>query len=564
MTDDLERRLRTWMHADGDVPPAAVSQLAASVSALPARDRGPSPALALAAVLALIVALGVVALRPGGGLLGGVASPDPGAALGPQPPGTPGSTATASATPPPKPPDPAAFRDDPRLSLCGGTMSAVEFVFEMRHAADYRRYLPAMLLAPELDVAQPALVAVYRADTLQPLGVGGAAPPAGTTWPPRSLAPGHRDLCVVVGAEELNIYSDVDITGMRTTVPGTETEPPAPSSIPTPTATKASAPIATLSSVPAPTATSGAADPRLTCGGRSFPVTALDAPTGAEHAVGPEYDALRATLARDESEFPLFSEVPWQLASRDADGAIFLARRDPIGPPGWVSVEVVADANGWQPLTMQECELFMVPSAQFGPATLVLDDAFPAPTPDSTELRILVLERRCSSGSPATGRMSDPLIGYTAESVTVTIGVRPLAGDQDCIGFPGTPALVRLTEPLGDRSLLDGAHVPPAPLATPSPTARISPSAPALASIGLGHAPPTTVQTWLERNIRMGFRPLSEPEARMVRVSLDEAKRVALSLPPEGYGTSGARFVWTKVGCAFLGYYKEPLMPRLG
>ena len=105
-------------------------------------------------------------------------------------------------------------------------------------------------------------------------------------------------------------------------------------------------------------------------------------------------------------------------------------------------------------------------SAEFGPATWALDPSFASPGPDATELHILVWELSCSSGSPTTGRMSAPVIAYTATTVTITIGVRPFSGPQACNGPPGTPAIVQLAAPLGDRILLDGGRVPPAP---PSP-----------------------------------------------------------------------------------------------
>lgn len=71
-----------------------------------------------------------------------------------------------------------------------------------------------------------------------------------------------------------------------------------------------------------------------------------------------------------------------------------------------------------------------------------------------------------SSGSPTTGRMSAPVVVMAAESVTITIGVRPLGGVNTCPLPPGTPAILTLPEPLGKRTLLDGGRVPPAP---PSP-----------------------------------------------------------------------------------------------
>jgi hypothetical protein len=106
--------------------------------------------------------------------------------------------------------------------------------------------------------------------------------------------------------------------------------------------------------------------------------------------------------------------------------------------------------------------------AEFASASWSLDPSFEAPTAASTELHILVEEGACASGRSALGRMSAPLIHATAEAVTITIGVRPLAGPQDCQGNPGTPIVVRLVEPLGNRTLVDGGSAqPPAPTQTP-------------------------------------------------------------------------------------------------
>lgn len=219
-----------------------------------------------------------------------------------------------------------------------------------------------------------------------------------------------------------------------------------------------------------PNPTSGSAEASLTCDGRTFPAAGLNAPTGAEEASGPEFDALRATIAKFADAFPGSSDWTWRLAGRDDTGAIFLAQTDAMGPPGWVSIEVAADASGWKPLNMGQCDPHVVLSAEFGPATWALDRAFPTPAADTSELHILVWERACSGGSPATGRISAPVVQYTSAAVTITIGVRPLQAAPGeaitCPGPPGTPAILRLSEPLGKRTLLDGGVVPPAP---PSP-----------------------------------------------------------------------------------------------
>ncbi len=104
--------------------------------------------------------------------------------------------------------------------------------------------------------------------------------------------------------------------------------------------------------------------------------------------------------------------------------------------------------------------------SEFGPATWALDPAFASPAPDATELHILVWERACSSGSAATGRMSAPLVAFTDSALTITVGVRPMGGIQSCPSNQATPLVVRLAEPLGERTLLDGGRDPIAP---PSP-----------------------------------------------------------------------------------------------
>ena len=219
-----------------------------------------------------------------------------------------------------------------------------------------------------------------------------------------------------------------------------------------------------------PEPTSGSEDLTLTCDGRTFPASGLDAPTGAEEAPGPEFDALRATISRFADAFPGSSDWTWRLAGRDDSGAIFLAKAEAIGPPDWVAIEVASGESGWEPGTMGQCDPHVVLSAEFGPATWAVDPEFPTPAAGTTELHIHVWERACSGGSPATGRMSAPVVQYTSAAVTITIGVRPLqvapGTALTCPGPPGTPAFMRLSEPLGTRTLLDGGVVPPA---APSP-----------------------------------------------------------------------------------------------
>jgi hypothetical protein len=201
MTDDFEDLVKRWLRDRGATDRSAIEAMAGHVAVLPPRRRRQSGPLAAAAAM-VTIGLAAFVLMP--------------------------RQASVSSQPSsPVPPDPAAFAGDPRLARCGATVESAVDVFEMTHARDYRLHLPAMLLAPELDVDAPGFVVVFR--DMQPFPVLGAPPPPGQTWPPRSLAPGHNDMCVLVGADpastELNVYDDVDISGLTATVISVEPSP---------------------------------------------------------------------------------------------------------------------------------------------------------------------------------------------------------------------------------------------------------------------------------------------------------------------------------------------------
>jgi hypothetical protein len=79
----------------------------------------------------------------------------------------------------------------------------------------------------------------------------------------------------------------------------------------------------------------------------------------------------------------------------------------------------------------------------------------------TTTIKAILNERACASGQSPEGRVQEPVIEYTAESVTVTISVTSRGGAQDCPSNPEFPMTITLAEPLGERVLLDGGSIPP-------------------------------------------------------------------------------------------------------
>lgn len=212
-----------------------------------------------------------------------------------------------------------------------------------------------------------------------------------------------------------------------------------------------------------------APDAELTCGGeRAFDAGVLDHAGGAEDGQGAEIDGLRRAFSRFGDAFPKARRLDWILADRDETGALFVARAE-VERPAWLAVELEVDTDTglYLPMTMSQCDPHVRLSADFGPGVWAIDSAYPSPGPESQTINVLVWEVACNGGVPTTGRMSPAVVAFADDTVTVTIGVRPLEGFQECPLGPGTPAIVTLPQRIGPRELLDGGAEPPRPPAPP-------------------------------------------------------------------------------------------------
>jgi hypothetical protein len=158
--------------------------------------------------------------------------------------------------------------------------------------------------------------------------------------------------------------------------------------------------------------------------------------------------------------------MAWRLAGREENGFLFLARDDRFAETGWLSIEAERRDGRWSS-SMGGCDPRRVIAPDLSVADWWLDPAFPAPGSTATELHVLVLERACASGQPPDGRIAEPEVSFGLDTITITIGVRRSEGDQNCQGNPAVPLTVALAEPLGDRTLLDGSRLPPAPPSIP-------------------------------------------------------------------------------------------------
>lgn len=118
-----------------------------------------------------------------------------------------------------------------------------------------------------------------------------------------------------------------------------------------------------------------------------------------------------------------------------------------------------ADEDTWMLSSAGPCAL-QAQLEGLGSASVALDADFPA-EPEDTEVALLVNELACVSGEDARGRVQLVDLDLDDDTVRIVVGVQPKDGGQTCPGNPWTPVVVELPEPLGDRSVVDAAVLPP-------------------------------------------------------------------------------------------------------
>lgn len=223
------------------------------------------------------------------------------------------------------------------------------------------------------------------------------------------------------------------------------------------------------------TALSGGVEPgegegtTVDCGGSVYDAGALnDAAPASSLPDGP------AGAVDDLGEPAFDPALDWSVVNQD-DSRVDLVREleDPVDNGGGdvrthesISLERISGASNvadgtWLLTSAGPCaqRLPAGPGLEAADVTLATE-----PVPQARALELLVRERECASGQDADGRIEVD-VEETAEEVLLRIGVRPPGGGQDCPTNPATPFTVELTEPLGEREVVDASVVPARPVA---------------------------------------------------------------------------------------------------
>ena len=197
----------------------------------------------------------------------------------------------------------------------------------------------------------------------------------------------------------------------------------------------------------------------LRCGSEeTFPAGALAGVGRAQLDNDPPAAVLRSVIA-EGGEPDMFPADGWHRVFSDPDTVLFVA----LGPgdPPWVVVEAVLGPDGWTAGGYGACKAAPVLPAGISMADFWLDPDAPAPGPDATTLHGIIVERACANGDPPTGRVRPPVVVYGEGTVTITVTVSETPGGADCPGNPSVPITIELSQPLGERTILDGSVFPP-------------------------------------------------------------------------------------------------------
>jgi hypothetical protein len=195
----------------------------------------------------------------------------------------------------------------------------------------------------------------------------------------------------------------------------------------------------------------------MPCG--QFPVAGLDSPLGAEDQPGPQAEALRQVI-RDSPDID--EATTWRLVDENDNRVMYVAQLE----TEWLCVVLELRDDDWvQTEEAGSTELYLTLANGLGPARWTATSLDPSDE-GGVALSIMVQEQDCASGSNASGRIAPPLVEYDVDSLTITIGVRPVSGGATCPSNPWTPAVLLIPTGIDGLVLLDGSVFPPREVAT--------------------------------------------------------------------------------------------------
>lgn len=198
----------------------------------------------------------------------------------------------------------------------------------------------------------------------------------------------------------------------------------------------------------------------VTCAGSGeFPLSAVNDIRPLEEAdPGGIAEAIEPFLDSEEGQY--WPQEGWQILHQSPEQALLVAREQ----GSLTFMHAVNDGSGWSWAGSggggESCPLEFPFPEEINAVSWILDPAAPPPNADSTEIAVILNERPCVGGREIGDRLLPPEIVTTESRVFLAFAAERPPGDAfECPGNPDMPYVVRLPEPLGDRTLMEGVEL---------------------------------------------------------------------------------------------------------
>lgn len=172
--------------------------------------------------------------------------------------------------------------------------------------------------------------------------------------------------------------------------------------------------------------------------------------------------ALARFLSTTEASFARLPPAGWLRVAATRDNVLFLAPS--TLPDARFAMVVLRQANGdWMPEAWGGCQPVVRGGTTFPAQWALVSRA----TGDATSFDVWIRPTDCATGQPLGDRLLPPIISYGDTSVTVTWQTAAVVRSSQAVACPAeVPARTSLilSQPLGERELLDGGVYPARPV----------------------------------------------------------------------------------------------------
>jgi hypothetical protein len=229
-----------------------------------------------------------------------------------------------------------------------------------------------------------------------------------------------------------------------------ESATPAPSSSTTPMATPAASTTFAPPTVPEPSSADLAAELPYFCGnGELFHIESLAGPADATEGSDPAAAPVQPIATRLG-----LAATHWWLVYRSDTTAEYLGAAGP-GHYEYV-ITTLKEGGGWVFKGLGDCDMRYLIRG-FSTLKWWVDPANP-PTPGARDLHVIAVDP-CQP-APLVGRVGTPVVRYGVDSVLIVLTATQGPNSDVCGNGPRLALTVALSEPIGDRMLIDGGVWP--------------------------------------------------------------------------------------------------------